>query len=143
MYFQQIEFATPAYDEAVGLRYRVLRKPLGLEFTTAFLAAEWDQFHLAAYSDRGVLLAYLNLTPQEAGIIKMRQVAVEPELQGKGVGKALVEYAEQFALDQGFKQIVLNARDTAVPFYLKSAYTVEGEQFTEVGIPHFRMYKNL
>ena len=143
MYFRQIEFATPEYDEAVGLRYRVLRKPLGLEFTTEFLAAEWNQFHLAAYSDRGVLLAYLNLTPADENTVKMRQVAVEPDLQGKGVGKALVEFAEQFAREQGFTRIVLNARNTAVPFYLKSDYTVEGDQFVEVGIPHFRMYKNL
>jgi len=143
MYFEQIEFATPAYDEAVALRYQVLRKPLGLEFTTESLAAEWDQFHLVAYSERGAMLAYLNLTPLDADSIKMRQVAVEPALQGKGVGKALVAYAEQFARDRGFKRIVLNARDTAVPFYLKSAYSVEGEQFTEVGIPHFRMYKDL
>ena len=34
MLIYPIEFATPEYDEAVGLRYRVLRKPLGLEFTT-------------------------------------------------------------------------------------------------------------
>ena len=36
----QVEFATPEYDETIALRYKILREPLGLEFTEEQLAAE-------------------------------------------------------------------------------------------------------
>jgi predicted GNAT family N-acyltransferase len=143
MYILQIAFGTPAFDEAVQLRYEVLRRPLGLTYTVEQLAAEYDQLHLAAYSDAAVLIGYLNLTPQDAQIVKMRQVAVAPTWQRKGVGNALVKASEELAQQLGFARMVLHARETAVPFYNALGYNSVGAQFEEVGIPHFRMEKAL
>ncbi len=143
MYILQIAFGTPAFDEAVQLRYEVLRRPLGLTYTEEQLAAEYDQLHLAAYSNNSVLIGYLNLTPQDVEVVKMRQVAVAPDCQGKGVGKALVKAAEDLASQSGYKTMVLHARETAVPFYNALEYNSVGAQFEEVGIPHFRMEKAL
>jgi predicted GNAT family N-acyltransferase len=39
--------------------------------------------------------------------------------------------------------MVLNARDTAIPFYLHLGYELVGEPFVEVGIPHRKMRKAL
>jgi GNAT superfamily N-acetyltransferase len=143
MYILQIAFGTPAFDEAVQLRYEVLRRPLGLTYTVEQLAAEYDQLHLAAYSDAAVLIGYLNLTPKDAQIVKMRQVAVAPTWQRKGVGNALVKASEELAQQLGFARMVLHARETAVPFYNALGYNSVGAQFEEVGIPHFRMEKAL
>lgn len=129
MIFLELTFATPDYDAAVALRYRVLREPLGLSFDPDDLAKEYNQIHLAAYDAQHQLLAYLNLTPLDDKIVKMRQVAVEPQLQGKGVGKALVNYSEQVARSKGFEKIVLHARDTAVPFYQKIGLYHRGRAF--------------
>lgn len=139
----QIEFGTPAYDEAVNLRYTVLRRPLGLEFTPEQLAAEYADIHLAAFDTRGHLVGYLNLTPLSPEKVKMRQVAVEPLLQGKGVGKTLVSASELLAKDLGFNTMTLHARETAVPFYQKLGYQIVGDRFEEVSIPHYAMEKNL
>lgn len=139
----EIKFGTPEYDEAVRLRYEVLRKPLGLEFTPEQLAAEFDQRHLVAAAGNGVILGYLNLTPVDAGTVKMRQVAVAPQAQGQGVGTALVHRSEALAARLGFQQIVLHARETAVPFYLRLGYEQVGDRFEEVGIAHFKMKKQL
>ncbi len=139
----QIEFATPEYDEAVRLRYEVLRRPLGLEFTPEQLAAEYADLHLAAYDHSGRLTGYLCLTPGEAGTIKMRQVAVAPEWQGHGIGRELVTASEALARRLGFTKMVLHARETAVPFYLRLHYQTVGDRFEEVTIPHFRMEKSL
>lgn len=139
----EIAFGSPEFDDAVRLRYEVLRRPLGLEYTAEQLAAEYDQRHLAAYLDSGELVGYLNLTPVDGSTVKMRQVAVAPQSQGKGVGKALVRASEALALRLGFSRITLHARETAVPFYLSLGYTVAGQQFEEVTIPHYRMEKSL
>lgn len=138
-----IEFATPEYDEAVRLRYDILRAPLGLEYTPEQLAAEWDQHHLAAYDHQHRLVGYLNLTPADNGTVKMRQVAIAQSVRGQGVGRQLVEYSESFARARGFEKMVLHARETAVPFYLKLGYAVVGEPFEEVTIPHLKMWKKL
>ena len=143
IHIRQIEFGTPEYDEAVWLRYEVLRRPLGLEFTPEQLAEEYDQIHLAAYEPAGRLLAYLNLTPIDADIVKMRQVAVASALQGRGVGKALVAESERLAADLHFKKMTLHARQVAVPFYERLGYSIVGEPFEEVSIPHFKMEKGL
>jgi len=139
----QIEFATPEYDEAVRLRYDILRRPLGLDYTAEQLAAEYDQIHLAAYDAANRLVGYLNLTPIDAQTMQMRQVAVAENQQGSGVGKQLVVHSEWLARQLGIKQLILHAREPAVPFYEKLHYRVVGEPYEEVTIPHRTMEKDL
>ncbi len=139
----KIEFATPEYDESVALRYEVLRKPLGLEYSPEQLSKEWTDIHLAAFDGSSRMVGILLLTPVSEQEIKMRQVAVAPEQQGKGIGAALVAASEEMARDLNFSQLTLHAREVAVPFYLKLGYQTIGDRFEEVLIPHFRMKKTL
>jgi predicted GNAT family N-acyltransferase len=55
----------------------------------------------------------------------------------------LVKYSEEYAISKGYLNIELNARESAVAFYKKLGYTVEGDVFEEVSIPHFRMVKKI
>ena len=71
----------------------------------------------------------------------MRQLAVAAELQGQGIGTALVEFAEALAREIGYRRMILHARETAVPFYEKQGYSIIGEGFEEVTIPHWAMEK--
>lgn len=143
MFIFPIEFATPEYDEAVALRYEVLRKPLGLEFLPEQLAAEWSDIHLAAFDTSGKMVAILLLTPVNGQEVKMRQVAVAPEQQGRGLGAALVAQSEELARSMNFTKMTLHARETAVPFYLHQGYEKVGDLFEEVSIPHFKMEKKV
>lgn len=138
-----ITFGTPEYDESIALRTEVLRKPLGLEFVPEQLATEWTDVHLAAFAPSGKMVGILLLTPLSAEAVKMRQVAVAPDLQGTGVGRVMVAASEEKAREMQFQKITLHARDTAVPFYLKLGYHIVGEGFMEVGIPHHAMEKSL
>jgi len=141
MHIITIEFATPEYDEAVALRYDVLRKPLNLEFTTEQLSEEYQDIHLAAYDHHMNLLGCMILTPVEGEGVKMRQVAVQNLVQGKGVGRKMSQHAEEMAKSMGYHRIYCHARETAVPFYEKLGYAIVGDRFSEVGIPHFKMEK--
>jgi predicted GNAT family N-acyltransferase len=140
--FRTIQFKTDAYQDEVDLRYRILRAPLGLTFNPEDLAKEGSDFHLGLYEDQK-LLACLIFTPVDQSVLKMRQVAVDGASQGKGLGTLLVKSAEEWALANGYKKLLLHARETAVPFYLRMGYKKESQPFTEVGIPHFKMYKSL
>lgn len=137
-----IQYGSLDYEREIQLRNRVLREPLGITLSENDLFQDKDDIHIAAFSDEA-LVGCLLLKPQPKALVKMRQVAVDPSHQGKGVGRLLVEYSEIIALQSGFEAIVLNARETAVPFYLSLGYQTEGERFQEVGIPHFKMRKSI
>jgi len=138
-----IEHGSGEYEEAVALRDEVLRKPLGLSYDPTELAGEKDSFHLAL-REEAELVASLVLKPlDEQRCIKMRQLAVRENVQGKGFGRELVNYAESFLKGRGYEEIVLHARETARGFYEKLGYEVEGDPFIEVGLPHLFMRKQL
>ncbi len=145
MEFQLIEinFSSPEYDDTVWLRTEVLRKPLNMEFRAEDLALEYDQFHFGLYDSGNILRACLILKEVDQHVVKMRQVAVSKDYQRKGLGKIMVSKLELWIKYKGYKKIVLSARDTAVAFYLSMGYSIEGEIFEEVGIPHQSMYKIL
>lgn len=143
MTIRPVEFGSPEYAATVELRREILRRPLGLDFTPEQLGAEGSDTHLAMFSDEGEVWACLILTPKDTVTLKMRQVAVLASLQGRGLGRKLVEASEVWARENGFRVIVLNARDTAVAFYEAQGYVVEDEPFEEVGIPHRAMRKTL
>jgi len=130
------------YWKAVDLRTKILRIPLGLKFSQEELLQENNQIHFI-YQEGEDVRATLALKAVSKTNMKMRQVAVDTGLQGKGIGKKLVLFSEKHALEAGYQYMECNARKVAVPFYLKLGYQIEGKEFTEVNIPHFRMVKPL
>ncbi|MFT4665002.1 MAG: putative GNAT family N-acyltransferase [Polaribacter sp.] len=143
MYTNEFPFATPAYDESIQLRHEVLRKPLGISFEASDLAEEYNQIHLGCYSDSGKLLACLVLLIVDDKMLKMRQVAVDPLYHKKGIGSELVAASEVYAATHNYKTMALHARVEAVPFYLRLGYKKVGKVFTEVGIKHYKMKKQM
>lgn len=139
---RQIQFGSKEYGEAVELRIKILRDPLGLTLTEEQLKAEIDEYHIAAFSDRKIVGCLL-LKPMSAHEIQMRQVAVDANMQKTGIGRQMVVFAEKFIADKGFARIMLHAREVVVPFYEKLGYTAEGDVFIEVTIPHRTMVKSL
>lgn len=138
---QQATFLSPLYHAAVALRYRVLREPLGLQYTQEQLEAEADQWHLVATDEQDQVVGVLLLQHEDDVSMKMRQVAVLPELQRQGIGRLLVDAAEQLATSRHYRKITLHARVGAIPFYESLGYIKTGDEFAEVGIPHYKMYK--
>lgn len=123
------------------LRRRILRLPLGLDFSPSDLGVESDHLHLVALQG-GAAVGCLVLVGQGTNV-KLRQVAVCESLQGSGIGALMVAESERKARELGFQRMVLHARESAVGFYLRLGYACEGEEFEEVGIPHRLMQKEL
>jgi predicted GNAT family N-acyltransferase len=137
-----IVHGTPEYAEMLALRRRILRTPLGLDFTPEQIAAEATDLHVVAYLSVR-LVGCLVLTPEAGQTLHMRQVAVDSGVQGQGIGSALVAYAEHLAIERRYTRIELHARETAVPFYLKLGYEVCSEPYIEVTLPHRTMQRTI
>lgn len=130
------------YEKALILRFNELRKPLGLRFTEAEMQQDKNDTHLGLFSGDKIL-ACLTLTAYPNGRMKMRQVAVDNSLQRQGYGKILSAEAEKYAAENGYGIMFCNAREVAAPFYEKLGYKIVSDLFTEVGIPHYTMEKEL
>jgi predicted GNAT family N-acyltransferase len=142
--FREIPHRSPEYESALTMRDRILRAPLGLTFTDSEIEAESADWHLGGFDSKtDDLIACVVLTPLESGTAKMRQVAVVESRRGEGIGQDLVRFAEEFALTQGVRSMVLHAREDVVPFYEKLGYTLEGPPFIEVTIPHRKLRRAL
>lgn len=137
----QINTQHTLYPQVVDLRNRVLRIPLGLNLNQLDTAYDPRQVILVHTSQQNVVNGCLMLLPLTHSIIKMRQVAVDPDCQKTGIGKKLIREAEAFAREEGFTTISLHARCNVVRYYESLGYALDGEEFTEVGIPHQAMIK--
>jgi predicted GNAT family N-acyltransferase len=137
-----IDYGSEEYKAMVALRMAVLRVPLGLHFTPEELEAEKNDILLGFFDD-DILEGCCILTKQNETTVKLRQMAVVDGIQGKGIGRAIMDYAEMIAKEAGFKKLTMHARKTAVGFYEKLNYSICSNEFLEVTIPHYEMEKNL
>ncbi len=142
MALKLIDHGTPEYNDMVKLRYNMLRKPLGLDFSPEELEKEKDDI-LICYYDDNQLEGCCLLTQSDPTEVRLRQMAVIWGLQRHGLGRALMQFAENIARDRGFKKICMHARKTAMGFYEKLGYEKVGEEFEEVSLPHYKMEKDL
>jgi predicted GNAT family N-acyltransferase len=141
--FREIGHESPEYRDACVLRDALLRAPLGMDLFAEDLAAEATYYHFAGFDAHGQLVAYLHFKPLGGGVFKMQQVAVATRLHGVGIGRSLVDVAEEGVRERGCVEITLAAREEVTEFYTALGYECVGERFEEIGIPHFMMRKRL
>jgi predicted GNAT family N-acyltransferase len=142
MELNEINSASPYYEKVLSLRNRILRIPLGLNLADEDLRDEENQMTIMMTRDEQVL-ACVMLKTIDKDIVKLRQMAVDDAVQGIGVGATLLSYAENFCINNHYGLIELHARKSAIGFYQKSGYVIEGDEFEEVGMPHVKMTKHL
>jgi N-acetylglutamate synthase-like GNAT family acetyltransferase len=142
MALKQIDHGSKEYQQMISLRMEILRKPLGLNFTEEELAKEKEDILIGAFDEEKILACCL-LTKVDNATIKLRQMAVHNNVQGKGIGASMMSFAETVARDKGFKKLMMHARNTAIGFYEKFDFKVRGSEFIEVNVPHHVMEKRL
>jgi N-acetylglutamate synthase-like GNAT family acetyltransferase len=126
-----------------ALRFNVLREPWNQPLGSEVLTDEDQAIHAIAVEDGEVLgVARMHESAEKQG--QVRCVATATAAQGKGIGKAIMAYLEDQAKAKGWTEIVLEARENAVPFYQRIGYTIIAESYLLFEeIQHYRMKKAL
>ena len=126
-----------------ALRFSVLREPWNQPIGSEVLADEDQAIHAIAVENGEVLgVARMHESDEKQG--QVRCVATATKAQGKGIGKAIMAYLEEKAKQKGWTEIVLEARENAVPFYQAIGYSIVAESYLLFGeIQHYRMQKSL
>lgn len=132
----------PLYVAECALRFRVLREPLGYTPDDVVFPFEAEALHLLAVRGDAVVGCVL-FHPDGSDGGRLLQMAVEPGLQGQGLGRRLVQRLEADLADRGVRTVVLHARHHAIGFYERLGYACFGAPYEEVGMPHRNMQKAL
>lgn len=131
------------WDLYYDLRYRILRKPLQQPLGTEKNEGDEMGIHFAYFEDEKII-AIARLDYQENNVAQVRFVAVESNLQDKGIGKAIMLAVEKRCISDGKHKIILHARDYAVDFYLKLNYILVEKSYKLFDVlQHFLMEKKL
>lgn len=133
---------TPAeWETYYDLRYRIMREPLGKERGSERNEGDATGIHFALFEENR-MLAIARLDKVDDAVCQVRFVAVEANQQGKGLGKLIMEAVEEKGKAEGYKKLVLHARDYALPFYEKLGYTLIGPSYKLFDVlQHYEMEK--
>ncbi|MCF7823163.1 MAG: GNAT family N-acetyltransferase [Candidatus Marinimicrobia bacterium] len=144
MQYRLIDHGTDAYEQSLRLRHDLLRVPLGMDLYDGSyddLSQEHRYYHFGAFDEEGKLVASILGIPNSPSEVRLKQMVVSKVQQKKGIGKRLFLAFEAYLLNLGFKVFILHARKAAYGFYLNMGYEIIGDEFEEVGIPHYKMSK--
>ncbi len=112
------------------------------------MAMEWDEadktaVHGVAYNLLGQAVATGRLLVHEPGVAKIGRMAVSRVLRGSHLGRDILHGLMHAAAARGDREVLLHAQRSAEGFYGRLGFTMRGEPFDEVGIPHVEMFRPL
>jgi predicted GNAT family N-acyltransferase len=118
-------------DELLEVRQRVFVEEQGVPEDVEIDGRDPECLHFLAFdaADRAIGAARLEASG------KLGRMAVSREARGTGVGAALLAAALRAADARGLL-VVLSAQESAVGFYERYGFVVDGPPFEEAGIPH-------
>lgn len=132
-----LDFAT----EVVTLRdLRMSILYPGLPQKKSFYPGDEDASHVGAFDPTGTLIGIASLFRCEDGSLQLRGMATSAEARGTGAGRDIVRFAEAFAAENKIPRLWCNARVSALGFYVKCGWQIEGTEFEVPDIgPHHIM----
>lgn len=125
-----------------SVRTKVFQQEQGISSELDFDGEDDACQHILALVDQKAV-GTLRLKQIEPTTYKLQRMAVTNDQRGQGLGRLMVEKAEEHAKENGFEKIILSAQETAKGFYEKLGYEVVGDPYTEAGLPHVKMQKLL
>ncbi len=132
------------WESYFDLRWRVLRAPWDRPRGTERDDLDAASFHLTLRDSSGAVVAVGRLHLNSPSEAQVRYMAVDESHRGRGLGSWILRGLEDRARSESVRSVVLNARDSAVNFYRRRGYSVEGPADILFGeVRHFRMRKDL
>ena len=126
------------------LRWQILRAPWQQALGSEQDEYEQQSIHRMIINDLGKPLAVGRLEQSLSNQGQIRYMAVCESAQGQGLGQQIIAELELQASKLGLTELVLNAREDAVKFYLNQGY--QKHEISHIlfdDITHYRMSKTL
>ncbi len=91
--------------------------------------------HIKATTLQGQVVGTARLLPNQY----IGRMCVLKAYRHQGVGGKMLVFLIDIARKKGYKNVMLNAQISALPFYQKHGFVSDSEVFMEAGIPHKHM----
>jgi len=144
---KHITMNDPLYAQEVALRRAVLLEPIGYtieDYHNLAPGREERCEHFVAVVDHPTgekVVGTATLFIEEPLHGKVQQVCVDKQLQGEGIGRRLMIAIEARGFGElGLTRLYCHAQLSAMGFYDKLGWIIEGDEFEEAGILHKQMY---
>ena len=136
-------------EDLLNLRSKILRNNLDPNLCRFPGDTEINSLHIGAFN-RNTLVGGVSVMKNECkkkklpNCFQLRGLFVDKEFQKNGIGKTIVNFVENRLRDSGVNYLWMNARESAVLFYLKLNYSNSKISYVinEIGL-HYLMYKKL
>lgn len=117
------------------IRYRVFVEEQGVPAALEHDDHDHAATHLlATCSDGGEVATARLLDDGHIG-----RMAVLSGFRGQGIGSAMLKQLIDIAVSRSIDRLFLHAQCTAIPFYERAGFVVEGSVFKDAGIDHRTM----
>ena len=136
-------------EDLLNLRSKILRNNLDPNLCRFPGDKEINSFHLGAFNGN-TLIGGVSVMKNECkkkelpNCFQLRGLFIDKEFQHNGIGKTIVNFVENRLRDSEVNYLWMNARESAVLFYLKLNYSNSKISYVinEIGL-HYLMYKKL
>ena len=136
-------------NELLFLRSKILRNNINPNDCRFQGDNDLDSYHLGAFISNKLVgaVSLINNKCEKMKIencYQMRGLCVDDSFQNRGIGKKLVKKVEEKLKKLKIDNVWMNARESAIQFYLNLNYTNTSIKYSigQIGL-HFLMYKKL
>ena len=128
-----------------NLRWEILRKPLGGNFSSCFDQYEFNSFHAICRNvNDGLIIGVGRIHSIDKDTQQIRYMAVHEKYRRMKVGNNILYFLEKYAKENKKKYIILYARESALNFYINNSYKICKKAHLLYGeIQHYLMKKKL
>lgn len=128
------------YDGIVAVSYETPHEYDGQEAEDG-IGHDCD-FHITLYKENEIQI-WMMLCPVSKKAVKLKTRYLAGEQDCGPMEEKVLSFAENWAKQLGYTQIIVHAYLISEAFYKRLGYACTGEIFTEAGQQHCRMVKNL
>lgn len=127
---------------ALDLREQVFCVEQGVSEAGDRDGRDHEAVQLVAVEDAGDIVGTCRVLVED-GNARFGRLAVRRDRRGHGIGRRLLERAEEEAVAMGARRMGLAAQTHAMGIYEQAGFSAYGETFDDEGIPHRCMEKPL
>jgi predicted GNAT family N-acyltransferase len=125
-----------------NIRTKVFQEEQGVAAELEFDGLDETAIHLLAYLNEEAV-GTARIREINANTVKIERLAVLPVARKQGVGRELMIAALKAIAQQKKLLVIVHAQAYIAPLYQQLGFEMVGEKFSEAGIPHVKMIKQL
>jgi predicted GNAT family N-acyltransferase len=125
-----------------NIRTKVFQEEQGVAAELEFDGLDETAIHLLAYLNEEAV-GTARIREINANTVKIERLAVLSVARKQGIGRELMIAALKAIAQQKKLLVIVHAQAYIAPLYQQLGFEMVGEKFSEAGIPHVKMIKQL